>query len=40
MEGLVGCAGTEGDLGLMNGESSPAPVMMGDVGRDEGLREP
>jgi hypothetical protein len=29
----------EGDRGLMNGESSLAPAMMGDVGRDDELWE-
>ena len=37
--GLVGKAGMEGDRGLMNGESSLAPAMMGDVGRDDELWE-
>ena len=36
-DGLVKNAGTEGERGLMNGESSLAPEMMGDVGRDEEL---
>jgi hypothetical protein len=34
-DGRIGCARAEGDCGLMNGESSLAPEMMGDGGRDE-----
>lgn len=36
-DGLAEWAGAEGDCGLMKGESSFAPAMMGDVGRDEGF---
>jgi len=38
-DGRIGYAAAEGDCGLMNGESSLVPEMMGDVGWDEGLGE-
>jgi hypothetical protein len=39
-DGFVENAETEGERGLMNGESSFAAVTTGDVGREEGLRDP